>query len=80
MDRPISEFMSSPVFTVGVSQSVAEARRRMIEHETRHLVVLRGGHLRGIVSDRDLTLVEGVLEEGGAEEDGVDEEGNQGLK
>lgn len=58
--------MSSPVFTVGADQTVSEARRRMIEHETRHLVVLRGGHLRGIVSDRDLAMVEGVL--GGAAE------------
>lgn len=73
MDRPIAEFMSSPVFTVGVSQSVAEARRRMIEHETRHLVVLRGGHLRGIVSDRDLTLAEGILAEGAAEETTVED-------
>jgi CBS domain-containing protein len=61
MDRPISEFMSSPVFTVGASQTVSEARHRMTEHDTRHLVVLRGGHLRGVVSDRDLAIVEGVL-------------------
>ena len=61
MAHPIEAFMSSPVFTVGASQTVSEARKRMREHNTRHLVVLRGGHLRGVVSDRDLALVEGVL-------------------
>ena len=66
MDRPISEFMSSPVFTVGASQTVSEARKRMKDHGTRHLVVLRGGHLRGVVSDRDLAMVEGVLAAGAA--------------
>lgn len=37
---------------------MAEASRRMTEHRIRHLPVLDGGRVVGIVSDRDLAMVE----------------------
>ncbi len=72
MDTQISEFMSGPVHTIGDDQPCAMARQRMQAHEVRHLVVLRGGHVVGILSDRDLALVEGVMP-GQAAEVPVDE-------
>ena len=68
MNEPttIETFMSRPIHTIGTDSSVAEARRRMTEHGCRHLLVLRGGHLEGVVSERDLVLVEGVLAESSA--------------
>lgn len=52
--------MTASVFTIGDDQTMADARARMREHGVRHLPVLRGGHLRGIVSERDLALVESL--------------------
>jgi acetoin utilization protein AcuB len=43
--------------SVGAEQPVAEAARRMRAHHIRHLPVLRGGKLEGIVSERDIALV-----------------------
>lgn len=57
---PIDEWMTSAVFTIGDDQTMTAARERMHEHDVRHLPVLRGGHLRGIVSERDIALVESL--------------------
>lgn len=59
--KQIAEYMSTPLFSVAVDQSVAEARKRMDQHSLRHLAVLRGENLVGVVSDRDLCLLEGFL-------------------
>ena len=42
--------------TVGSEQTVAYARSIMAQHGIRHLPVLHGGALDGIVSERDLAL------------------------
>jgi acetoin utilization protein AcuB len=55
---PVSEYMSSSPHTVGADQTLAVAHRIMREHAIRHLPVLRGGKVVGIVSQRDLHLVE----------------------
>lgn len=54
----IIEHMTPSPHTIGSDQSVAEALRRMREHHCRHLPVLEGGKLAGIISARDATIVE----------------------
>lgn len=57
---PIREFMTPTPVTIGRQQTMAEAARRMREHRFRHLPVLDGGRVVGIVSERDLALVEAL--------------------
>jgi len=52
--------MTKPALTVGEDQSMAAAHKLMREHHIRHLPVLRGGEVVGIVSDADLHLVEAI--------------------
>ena len=47
--------MKKPL-TVSIDTPVVEARRTMIEHRIRHLLVTDGGRLAGIVTDRDIRL------------------------
>jgi len=57
---PIRDHMTSSPITIGRSQSLADAARRMHEHHIRHLPVLEGGYLFGILSERDIDLVEAL--------------------
>ncbi len=59
-NRHISEIMSPLHHTIGFDQSMFEATMRMHQFEIRHLPVLRGGRLVGILSDRDLAMVESL--------------------
>lgn len=54
----VCDYMTVAPHSVGLDQSLATAVRRMHEHKTRHLPVLEGGVLRGIVSERDVALAE----------------------
>jgi acetoin utilization protein AcuB len=54
----ISKYMSTSPITVGQEQTLAHAHKILREHRIRHLPVLKGGHLIGIITDRDLNLVE----------------------
>lgn len=54
----ISKFMTTTPHTIGAEQSLAKAEKFMAEYRIRHLPVLRGGELVGILSDRDVRLVE----------------------
>jgi acetoin utilization protein AcuB len=56
--RSVDEFMSPSVLTIGRDQTLADAHRIMRSHRIRHLPVLYGGELLGIVSERDLHLIE----------------------
>ncbi|MEM9452769.1 MAG: CBS domain-containing protein [Myxococcota bacterium] len=58
--RNISEIMSPLTHSIGDEQPMAEATHRMHQFSIRHLPVLRGGRLVGIVSERDLALVESL--------------------
>jgi CBS domain-containing protein len=51
------EVMSQDVVTVGPDDTVLEAARRMQDCQVRHLPVLDGGLIAGIVSIRDLFAV-----------------------
>ncbi|MEM6532466.1 MAG: CBS domain-containing protein [Myxococcota bacterium] len=67
-DRPISDFMTAHPYSIGVDQPLTRAHQLMREHQIRHLPVLKGGALVGIVTERDLALVEALP---GVERDAV---------
>lgn len=50
--------MSSSPYTIGADQTLRVAHELMRRHGIRHLPVLRGGIIVGIVSVRDLHLIE----------------------
>jgi acetoin utilization protein AcuB len=59
MDKlTIASHMTRSPYTIGNDQPIAAAHRLMREHGIRHLPVLSGARLVGIVTDRDLALVE----------------------
>ncbi|MDB4970221.1 MAG: hypothetical protein JWN44_5910 [Myxococcales bacterium] len=61
MDKlTIRGFMTAMPHTVGVQESLTTARELMRAHRIRHLPVLDGDRLVGILSDRDLALVSGL--------------------
>jgi CBS domain-containing protein len=63
-DARISEVMTKDVVTVGPGTSVREAAKIMADRWIRHLPVLDGGKLVGIISQRDLTgVLAGALNE-----------------
>jgi acetoin utilization protein AcuB len=55
----IQKYMSVLPHTVGYDQPLQKARDMMTEYRIRHLPVLKGGKLVGIISDRDIKLVMG---------------------
>ena len=64
MDTPISEVMSKDLLTTYPGMSLREAASIMTEKWIRHLPVLDGGKLVGIVSQRDLAgVLAGALNE-----------------
>jgi acetoin utilization protein AcuB len=54
----IQKYMTTSPHTVGEDQPMAVAHRMMREYHIRHLPVLRGAKIVGLVSDRDLNFVE----------------------
>ena len=64
MDKnaPIAEYMTAMPHTVGSEQTITFAQKLMQKHDVRHLPVLHGGELYGIVSDRDLGMIAGLNE------------------
>jgi len=61
MSKPIpsvQKYMTTCPHTIGEDQPMALAHRMMREHHVRHLPVLSGAKIVGIVSDRDLNMVE----------------------
>jgi acetoin utilization protein AcuB len=53
----ISKYMTVHPHTIGVEQSLSKAHIMMNEFKIRHLPVLDGGTLVGIISDRDIKAV-----------------------
>jgi acetoin utilization protein AcuB len=61
MSKPIPQIqkhMTTAPHSIGIDQSLATAASMMSEHHIRHLPVLHGGRLLGILTDRDLKLIE----------------------
>lgn len=55
---PISKYMTRTPHTIGRDQTLTAAHHMMREHRIRHLPVLSGGRLVGLLSERDLALIE----------------------
>lgn len=56
----ISRYVSSVVVLVGPGQPLSEAIRLMRLHEVRHLPVVRKGRLVGLISQRDVYLMQSL--------------------
>src|SRR5687767_11866268 len=54
----IRKYMTMSPHTIGADQTLAHAHAMLREHRIRHLPVLRGGRLVGMLTERDLGLVE----------------------
>lgn len=63
MSKPIptiQKYMTTSPHSIGVEQPLSRAHAMMREHGIRHLPVLHGGKLLGMLTDRDLHLVESL--------------------
>ena len=60
-DTPVSQIMSAPVLTVSLSNSVPECMQLMTGRRIRHLPVVEGRRVVGMISIGD--LVKAVMEE-----------------
>src|SRR4051812_6759211 len=61
MSKPVPkvmDFMTTNPHTVRVDMTLTEASALMREHQFRHLPVLRAGSLVGMLSQRDIHLIE----------------------
>lgn len=56
----ISKYMTTAPHSIGPDQMLSVAHKMMREHKFRHLPVLDGGRLVGMLTDRDLHLVESL--------------------
>jgi acetoin utilization protein AcuB len=56
----IRQVMTPAPHTIGSDQKLALAHKIMREHGLRHLPVLRGGQLVGVLSERDLFFLESI--------------------
>lgn len=54
----IQKYMTTCPHSIGSDQPLVKAHQMMREHRIRHLPVMSGGKLIGILSDRDLKFVE----------------------
>ena len=55
----IQKYMTVLPHTIGLDQPLEKARSMMTNYHIRHLPVLKGGKLVGILTDRDVKLVMG---------------------
>jgi CBS domain-containing protein len=58
LESPISSVMTAPVVTMDVGATVAEAMLTMARHSIRHIPVTRDGRLAGVVTERDLFVLQ----------------------
>lgn len=58
-DQPIKAFMTESVRAISIESSLPEARKLMKRHGVRHLPVIEGDKVVGLLSDRELGRLEG---------------------
>src|SRR5512140_1734676 len=56
----IDRYMTTSPYSIGQEQKLSQAHKLMRTHNIRHLPVLHGGKLAGVLSDRDLHLIESL--------------------
>jgi acetoin utilization protein AcuB len=54
----VADYMTPGPYTIGREQSIVAAKQMMLKSHVRHLPVLHGGKLVGVLSDRDLAALE----------------------
>jgi len=57
---PVSKYMSTTPISIGKAQTLADAQKVMQSEGIRHLPVLDGGRLLGMLTDRDVHLIESL--------------------
>ncbi|MBK9295232.1 MAG: CBS domain-containing protein [Oligoflexia bacterium] len=55
----IQKYMTVLPHSIGDEQTLEKAREMMNEYRIRHLPVLHGGKIMGVITDRDIKLVSG---------------------
>ena len=58
----IESYMTPSPQSIGYDQTLSQAHEIMRDHGIRHLPVLRGGELVGILSQRDLAVLESLAD------------------
>jgi len=56
----IGKYMSAGPHTIGREQSLTAAKQLMYKSHVRHLPVLHGGKLVGVISERELEMIEAL--------------------
>lgn len=62
MKALIRDAMTHSVQTIGASLTLADAKKLMHKHHIRHLPVLEGGSLVGVLSERDVEVISSMSE------------------
>lgn len=60
MSVPVEKFTTRNPVTANAEAMIDELRQLMVEHNIRHLPIVRGTSIVGVVSDRDLRVVAGL--------------------
>lgn len=60
LDLPVEEFTTPDPITASVDTSVEELKKLMQQNNVRHIPIVQEGKVVGVVSDRDLRVIEGL--------------------
>lgn len=59
-DPQVQKFMTTQPYFIDAAKTMKDAEKEMSQHGIRHLPVMDGGQLIGIVSDRDIKMASGL--------------------